>query len=134
MKMMRVCIAGLVVASLVAAAPARAENTGAKVFVGLAGLAVLAKILEAERAQRQRDQQAAPAPVPQPRRFAPGARARQAPVDRMQRAGRGYRQCMRQRWTRSGWVSYMDTPCVDAVNARRQARQTVKHNRFRARY
>lgn len=119
-------IAGLAAALLITSAPARADNDAAKVIVGLAGLAVLAKIIQSEREKDEAARAAARAAVPKitpPRvthRVAPPSpvyRPNARPRHHAGRPGRGYRQCLRQRWTRGGWVTYMDNACIDQVNA-----------------
>lgn len=113
----RVAVAGILALGLVMAGPARADGNGAKILAGIAGLALLAKILEAEREASRAE--AAPAPVT---RAVPQRLVRERADLRPRRAGQGFRQCLRKRWTRDGWVTFMEPGCVEQVNARRAAR------------
>ena len=113
-----------ITALLATAAPAQAENQAGRLLAGIAGVAILATILDAERkrANAAPSRNVAPvlrqptplygnppAPAPHWNRGS-GVTANGAP---------GYRRCQRQRWTRNGWVSYLAPKCVARVNARR---------------
>ncbi len=96
------------VLSLGAVQPAYADNRDAgRVLMGLAGVAVLAHVLNKQkRSERRR------ATVP----------ARRVEVPRID-----YSQCLRQRWTNNGWQTFVANRCVNRLQ--RQHGIVPRHGR-----
>lgn len=91
-------LVGLVVA-LGMAQPSQARDRNAeRALLGIAGVAVLAHILN------NRDRKRAPKAVTPARRADLPARVRPPRID--------YSRCMRQRWTDKGWQTYVANRCV----------------------
>lgn len=94
-------MATALVAALAMSQPAQAERIdGGKLLLGLAGVAVLAHIIDRHGKRKK----AAPAPVVEPRQ--------------RHRTRIDYRQCLRQRWTPSGWEQYVSQRCVNRLQRR----------------
>ena len=95
-------LAGLVIA-LGMSQPATARDRNAeRVLLGLAGVAVLAHVLN----KREQRGKVAP-PAVTPRRADLGARHRGARID--------YNQCLRQRWVNGGWETFVSNRCVNRL-------------------
>ncbi len=121
-QLIKPVLVGAMLMGSFAATPATAnDNDVAKIILGVAGIAALAAILDKNDRKATVTQRAKPHHVQRKRH-------------RQARHRVDYQQCLRQRWTQSGWQTFVSNRCVARLN------QTAKaghghghHDRFRAR-
>lgn len=98
-------LASTLLISSIAAPPAKAENNEiGRVILGVVGIATLAAILDKRSSKAKQKRQAAQVAVTPKRQHVIQPRR----ID--------YQQCLRQRWTQSGWQSYVSNRCVNRLN------------------
>lgn len=114
-----VLVGAMLMASFGATPASASDNDVAKIVLGVAGIAALAAILDQNNRKVTVTQKAKIHPV-QPKRQ---RHARQR-VD--------YQQCLRQRWTQSGWQTFVSNRCVANLNQQANVgRGYGHHDRFR---
>jgi len=80
------------------------NNEIGRVILGVVGIATLAAILDKRSSKAKQKRQAAQVAVTPKRQHVIQPRR----ID--------YQQCLRQRWTQSGWQSYVSNRCVNRLN------------------
>ena len=122
---------------LAMAAPLQAgdrQTNAATAIATIAGVALLAKILKDQREARQ-----SASPQPTIHHVKPAYRGHQPAAKRQTRARasrratgaiataeRPYRVCLRQRWSASGWITYLQPACIAQVNEARARRHGLR--------
>ena len=118
---LKTVLMGALLTTSVGVAPASADNGNiGRVILGVAGIAALATLLDQQKPKAQVQARSKVVPA-KPKKH----RHVQQRVD--------YQQCLRQRWTQSGWQSYVSNRCVNRLN--RQFGQASRgYNQFNKPY
>lgn len=103
--MIKPFLASALLVTGMSATPASADNDDVgRVILGVVGIATLAAILDKRSSKAKQKPQAEQVTVTHKRQHLVHPR----PID--------YQQCLRQRWTQSGWQSFVSNRCVNRLN------------------